>query len=272
LRLGAHHARLAPNEMAVATSEIRRPRRGRLYIVVGAILAVLAFAAAALLASLPLLQTTTTGTRVVVAKHDIKARTAIQESDLDLGSFSQVPPLAFFAVKDVMGKGARVDIPANSPITANVIAGSSDLLSTTDVAYLPIPAGYIAVTVPTSEQVGVGGYIQATDRISMIASINTNIFGKAPGSSVVRTVFRDVYVIKVGPVATAQSSTLTSSLTLLMTMCDSEYLVWLLNNASMKYELESYKDYGAAPKDADSKCQITGVGPAQVDARWKFTS
>jgi hypothetical protein len=106
----------------------------------------------------------------------------------------------------------------------------------------------------------------------MIASINTNIFGKAPGSSVVRTVFRDVYVIKVGPVANAQSSTLTSSLTLLMTMCDSEYLVWLLNNASMKYELESYKDYGAAPKDADSKCQTTGVGPAQVDTRWKFTS
>jgi hypothetical protein len=40
----------------------------------------------------------------------------------------------------------------------------------------------------------------------------------------------------------------------------------------MKYELESYKDYGAAPADADSKCTITGVGPAQVDNRWKFTS
>jgi Flp pilus assembly protein CpaB len=154
-----------------------------------------------------------------------------------------------------------------------MVAATSDLLSSSDVAYLPIPSGYVAVTVPTSEQVGVAGYVQATDRISILATANTALFGKSPGASVVRTVFRDVYVIKVGPVANAQSSqTLTSSLTLLMTACDSEYLFWLLNNATLKYELESYKDYGAAPKDADSKCQTTGVGPAQVDTRWKFTA
>jgi Flp pilus assembly protein CpaB len=274
LRLGAHHARLARNKMSVDRSEARRPRRSRLYIAIGAILAVLAFAAAATIASLPLLQTNNTGTRVVIAKHDIKARTVIQESDLDLGSYNPPPPLAFFAIKDVKGKGARVDIPASSPLTANMVAASSDLLSTTDVAYLPIPKGYVAVTVPTSEQVGVGGYIQATDRISLLATVNTALFGKSPGTSVVRTVFRDVYVIKVGPAANTQatSPTLTSSLTLVMTSCDSEFLFWLLNNATMKYELESYKDYGAAPADLESKCQITGVGPAQVDTRWKFTS
>jgi Flp pilus assembly protein CpaB len=260
--------------MSVDRSPGTRPRRGRLYIVIGAILAVLAFAAAATIASLPLLQTSTTGTKVVVAKHDIKARTVIQESDLDFASYNPPPPLAFFATKDVKGKGARVDIVANAPITANIVAASSDLLSSTDVAYLPIPSGYVAVTVPTGEQIGVGGYIQATDRIAMLATANTSLFGKSPGTSVVRTVFRDVYVIKVGPVANAQSptQTLTSSLTLLMTACDSEYLFWLLNNATLKYELESYKDYGAAPKDADSKCQPTGVGPAQVDVRWKFTA
>lgn len=259
--------------MSVDRSAGSRPRRGRLYIVIGAILAVLAFAAAATIASLPLLQTTSGGTKVVVAKHDIKARTVIQESDLDFASYNPPPPLAFFAIKDLKGKGARVDIAANAPITANIVAASSDLLSSSDVAYLPIPSGYVAVTVPTSEQVGVAGYVQATDRISILATVNTALFGKSPGASVVRTVFRDVYVIKVGPVANAQSSqTLTSSLTLLMTACDSEYLFWLLNNATLKYELESYKDYGAAPKDADSRCQTTGVGPAQVDVRWKFTA
>jgi Flp pilus assembly protein CpaB len=260
--------------MSVDRSSGTRPRRGRLYIVIGAILAVLAFAAAATIASLPLLQTQTTGTKVVVAKHDIKARTVIQESDLDFANYSPPPPLAFFATKDVKGKGARVDIAANSPITANIVAASSDLLSSSDVAYLPIPAGYVALTVPTSEQVGVGGYIQATDRISMLATVNTSIFGKAPGASVVRTVFRDVYVIKVGPVANTQSSsqTLTSSLTVLMTFCDAEYLTWLVTNATLKYELESYKDYAAAPKDLEAKCPITGVGPAQVDNRWKFTA
>lgn len=260
--------------MAVDRSSSTRPRRGRLYIVIGAILAVLAFAAAATIASLPLLQTQTTGTKVVVAKHDIKARTVIQEGDLDFLAYTPPPPLAFFAIKDVKGKGARLDIPANAPITANMVAASSDLLSSSDVAYLPIPKGYIAVTVPTSEQIGVGGYIQATDRISMLATVNTAVFGKSPGASVVRTVFHDVYVIKVGPAANTQSAspTLTSSLTLLMTNCDAEYLYWLLNNAGLKYELESYRDYAAAPADVESKCQITGVGPAQVDNRWRFTS
>jgi Flp pilus assembly protein CpaB len=233
--------------------------------VVGAILAVLAFAAAATIASLPLLQTSSTGTRVVVAKHDIKARTVIQESDLDFGSFTPAPPQTFSGIKDVKGKGARVDIPSGYPITANLLASSSDLLTGSEVAYLPIPSGYVAVTVPTSEQVGVGGYIQAT--------VNTNVFGKNPGSSVVRTVFRDVYVVRVGPSGQASSAqTVTTSLTLMMTSCDSEYLFWLLNNATMKYELESYKDYGAAPADADGKCPVTGVGPAQVDNRWHFTT
>src|SRR5579859_305046 len=134
--------------MAVDRSSRTRPRRGRLYIVIGAILAVLAFAAAATIASLPLLQTNTGGTKVVVASHDIKARTLIQESDLTFVSYAPPPPQSFFAIKDVKGKGARVDIPANQPVTANMIAATSDLLSSSDVAYLPIPKGYIAVTVP----------------------------------------------------------------------------------------------------------------------------
>src|SRR2546423_182607 len=91
------------------------------------------------------------------------------------------PPQAFFQLKDVLGKGARVDIPAGSPVTANLITTSGDLLSNSDVAYLPIPSGYVGVTVPTGEQIGVGGYVQVGDRITMLATINTSIFGATPG-------------------------------------------------------------------------------------------
>ncbi|TMG27531.1 MAG: hypothetical protein E6H95_08090 [Chloroflexi bacterium] len=146
--------------MSIATSVLSRPRRGRLYIVIGAVLAVLAFATAAGIASLPLIQGNTAGTKVVVAAHDIKARTVIQASDLTLTNLTQPPPQAFATVKDVAGKGSRVDIPAGMPVTANLVAPSGDLLSNSDVAYLPIPKGWVAVTVPTSEQVGVGGYVQ----------------------------------------------------------------------------------------------------------------
>jgi Flp pilus assembly protein CpaB len=248
--------------------------------VIGAVLAVLAFATAAGIASLPLLQGNTTGTRVVVASHDIKARTVIQSGDLTIATVQPGPPGYFSAVKDVAGKGARVDIPSGSPVTANLIASAGDLLSNSDVAFLPIPKGWIAVTVPTGEQVGVGGYVQLGDRITMLATVNTATFGQSPGISVVRTVFRDVDVIRVGPVGsagqTSATGTVTSSLTVLMTACDSEYLFWLLNNAQMKYELESYTDYANVPTQPDDKCpgvsSASGVGPRDVDKRWLFTS
>src|SRR5881628_2754443 len=110
--------------VSIATSVLARPRRGRLYIVVGAVVAVLAFALAAGIASLPLIQGTTGGTRVVVASHDIKARTVITASDLTLASFSPAPPQAFTAVKDVAGRGARVDILSGQPVSANLVAPS----------------------------------------------------------------------------------------------------------------------------------------------------
>src|SRR5207237_3520903 len=180
----------------------------------------------------------------------------IQSGDLTITNFQPAPPQAFAVVKDVAGKGAKVDIPAGSPVTANLITSSGDLLSNSDVAYLPIPKGWVAVTVPTSEQVGVGGYVQVGDRITMLATINTSSFGQSPGRPVVLTVFRDVDVLRLGPASGASTTgVVTSSLTVLMTGCDSEYLYWLLNNASMKYELESYTDYQSLPTGPDSKCE-----------------
>src|SRR5260370_28663423 len=106
-----------------------------------------------------------------------------------------VPKLAFYDVKAVEGKGARVDIPADAPITANLIAQSPDLLSSSDVTYLPIPQGFVAVQVPTSELVGVGGYVQLGDRITVLATINTSVFGANPGVSVVLAEFIIIYFV-----------------------------------------------------------------------------
>jgi pilus assembly protein CpaB len=264
--------------MSIANAEIVRPRRGRLYIVVGAILAVLAFATAAGLASLSLVQSNTSGTRIVVARNNITARTRIQAGDLELKAFTPAVPQAFVDLGAVSGKGARVDIAAGQPVTANMITSSGDLLGTSDVAYLPIPTGYVAVQVPTGELLGVGGYVQVGDRITMLATINTAIFGAGgAGSSIVRTVFRDLDVIRVGPSSTAPATSgQTSSLTVVVTACDAEYVFWLLNNATLKYTLESFKDYAPAPTQADSSCpkpsSASGVGPKDVDKRWHFTS
>src|SRR2546429_8906316 len=121
--------------MSIATSALARPRRGRLYIVIGAVLAVLAFATAAGIASLPLIQGTTTGVKVVVASHDIQARTVIQDSDLTLASINPTPPQSFTAVHKGAGQGARVDIPAGKPPNPNPGAPAGDLAGSTDARY-----------------------------------------------------------------------------------------------------------------------------------------
>lgn len=236
----------------------------------------LAFAAAAGLASLSLLPGTTTGTRIVVAKNDIGARTKIQASDLQLSTVNPAPKEAFTSISQVVGKGARVDIPAGDPVSANLIAQAGDLLSTSDVAFLPIPSGYVAVTVPTGELEGVGGYPQVGDRITMLATINTSVFGATAPVPVVRTVFSNLDILRVGPVTGQNATGVSSSLTLLTTGCDAEYLFWLLNNATLKYTLESFRDYAATPSQPDPTCpnlsSAGGVGPKEVDKRWHFTS
>src|SRR4029077_4649008 len=195
---------------------IGRPRRGRIYIIVGVILAVLAFGTAAAVASLPLLAPASGGTKVVVAKSTITARTRIQTSDLELKSISPTPPESFTDIATVAGKGARVDIPAGAAVTAHLLTTTPDQPNRGDTPFLPIPSGWVAVTVPTSEQVGVAGYVQVGDRITILATINTSAFGPGPSAPVVRTVFKDINVIRVGPpVAAGQPSSgqLTSSLT-----------------------------------------------------------
>jgi len=260
-----------------ASPQIGRPRRSRLYIVIGTALALLAFLAAAALASAPyLFPAAGNGTKVVVAKTNISARTRIQASDLELQAITPNPPNSFTAVSAIAGKGARVDILAGEAITANLVADSPDLVSNSTSTYLPIPQGYVAVTIPTSEQTGVGGYIQVGDRIAVLASINTAIFGGVPPTQAVRTAFTDLVVIEVGAISPSQGqSSIGTSLTVLMTGCDAEYLYWLLNNAQLKYELESYHDYGNLPSAPDPNCasvlKAGGVGPAEVEARWHFT-
>ncbi len=76
--------------------------------------------------------------------------------------------------------------------------------------------------------------------------------------------------------SSAGASQLTSSLTVLMTACDSEYMFWFLNNAILKYTLESFKDYEPTPNQPDPTCpnltSAGGVGSREVDKKWKFTT
>lgn len=238
---------------------------------------------------------------VVVAKGPIALRHTITKDDLDtLKNVSTNVTNVYTSVNDVVGLIAQVQITKGAVITKDMLGKDIGLISAGAApAYLPLASGYVALTIPTSEQVGVAGHITLGDYITVIAYGPITTFpkpGKASSAApttgtVSKTVFTNVRVIGLGPatsnVQPASGATtvggsapvggVTSSLTVEMTQCDSEYFTWFLSVMQVKYTLESFADYLAqAPSAPDPTCQTVdaahGVTAKQVDARYHFST
>ncbi len=225
---------------------------------------------------------------VVIAKVDIPARATITTDLLTVAKLNgkDVPPQSFRAIADVAGgKTARfalIDIKANQPVLANALVNSADLAAP-QPSFLPIPQGFVAMTIPTSEEQGVAGYIQPGDYIGIIATVDKG------ANTASKTIFNNVHVIRVGtatvtitpgrngPTATRVASGGSSSLTVVVNQCDAEYLTWFLAKTNLRYTLENFKDYdkGTAnnPQQA-AACPIDkaeGVTNADVAKRFGST-
>ncbi|HET9781280.1 MAG TPA: Flp pilus assembly protein CpaB [Candidatus Dormibacteraeota bacterium] len=219
--------------------------------------------------------------KVVAAARDIGAREPITLDMVTIGTFptSAAPTGKTFAkVTDLIGFAAVVPIYKGQAITDNIVT-ISDQISTSQSSYLPIPAGYVVMTIPDSELVGVAGYVAQGDYIDVIATVNTAQFSPANPRTVTKTVFSKLYVMRVGPQSVVprqgQPQGVSSSITVLLTECDAQYLVWLTQNATLKYTLLSYHDYGTPNLQPDPSCPGNAapalIGPAQVDQKWDFT-
>jgi len=289
--------------LAVAPAAARpRPGGGRLFIIVGVVLAIVAFGAVFLLSS-------ATGgagiggpnTSVVIAKQAIPLRHQITSADIEIakvsingnGSLANTYP----ATNDVLSLVSEINITKGSVITSDMLARDISLVPAGAApAYLPLAKGYVAITIPTAEQQGVAGHISVGDYITVISSANLTLFNSSgaqqgPVRQVSKTVFVNLRVIGLGPASAgvqpangsggttsaAASSGVTSSLTVELTQCDAEFLTWFLANTQVRYTLESYKDYSTAPTDnQDTTCATIqaagGVTNKQVDAKYKFSS
>jgi Flp pilus assembly protein CpaB len=239
---------------------------------------------------------------VVVAKVAIPLRHQITKDDLDtLKSVSTNVTNVYTNLNDVVGLIAQVQITKGAVVTKDMLARDIGLVSAgVAPAYLPLAKGYVALTIPTSEQVGVAGHITLGDYITVVASGQTTMFptpkrssssGTAGITNVSKTVFTDVRIIGLGPATTnvqpASGATtvggsqptggVTSSLTIELTQCDAEYFTWFLSAMQVKYTLESFADYLATPPTApDPTCPDVlaahGVTVKQVDARYHFST
>jgi len=291
--------------LAVAPAATRpRPGGGRLFIIVGVLLAALAFGGVFLLGNVggggALGGPTNT---VVVAKQTIPLRHQITLADLETAKASvngNAPTNSYSNLADVKDKIAQVNIAKGVILTSDMLATDLNVIPTgAQPAYLPLAKGYVAMTIPTGEQQGVAGHISVGDYVTVIASVSVQIFAtsgtqQGPPKQVSKTVFTNLRIIGLGPASsgvtsaagsgqtTSQSGAattgVTSSLTVELTQCDAEYLVWFLANTTIRYTLESYKDYKPTPpadNDDPSCLQITsagGVSNKQVDAKYHFST
>ena len=217
---------------------------------------------------------------VVVAAHDLQIRVQVLPADLTIAKFhaADVPPGAFTKLSDIGNVVAAINISRGQPVTSNLLLTSSDAVIGPQSAYLPIPTGYVALTIPTGEQQGVAGYIQVGDYLSLAVQLG----GKT--SKNVRTVFTNIPVIRIGaapsdnaPITGGSSNPpkqggLSNSLTVVVTQCQAEFIVWFLSNGTLTYTLESYKDYSPKNTTPDQSCKnvdaAKGVTQADVALKW----
>jgi Flp pilus assembly protein CpaB len=189
---------------------------------------------------------------VVVATRDLQPRVAIDSASLTLKTIpvpSTYPKVYFTRVQDVQGLIPLVAVSAGQAVASNEVAKPSEALGS-QAAYLPIPSGYVAITIPTSEQQGVANFIQPEDYISVIATVST------AGKVASKTIFTNLHVIRVGTAATTGSNaSVASSLTVVVTECQAEVITWFLDYASLKYVLQSFHDYlQPGAQTPDPKC------------------
>jgi len=269
--------------VAVAQAPARpRSGGGRLFIIIGVVLAIVGFLAAVALGNLGGGKSGGTAacpcSLVVYAAKDISLRTQITSQDqIAVRSIPDTyKPAGAITIDGATKEGdkskkgleavqnyiAEVNIVKDQPLLTSTLAKPGDNVTGAQAAYLPIPDGYVAFTLPTSEQVGVAGYIQPGDYITVLASAGSQ------KTAATVTVFTQLHVLRVGPanlsVTSASSSSAASnqptttapatSLTVVVTACDSELITWLANNSQLKYELESYKNYAPNPTAQNPTC------------------
>jgi len=227
-----------------------KPKSNRILLIFGVFLAIVAFGGALLVGRTSGGNIAVGGAKnvpAVVALKDIPASTQITADMVTVQQFSadQAPPYAFRAKDLVVGKFAAIPIHTGSAIIDYDVVSDVSGVQPAKQAFLPIPAGMVAMQIPTGELVGAGGYIQPDDRIDVIVSYQP----KGAQQAVTKTSFTNLHVIRVGPAGGANTRGISSSLTVIVTLKQAEDLKWALDNTNYKFVLKSVKDYDVPDPD-----------------------
>lgn len=237
-----------------------KPKSNRILLIFGVFLAIVAFGGALLVGrtggGTNAIGGATKNVPAVVATKDIPASTQITADMVTVVQFSQdqAPPYAFRGKDLVVGKYAAIPIHLGSAIIDYDIVADAGSVQAAKQAFLPIPAGMVAMQIPTGELVGAGGYVQPDDRIDIIITASIYPAGTNPANAkpYTKTTFTNLHVIRVGPAGSANTRGISSSLTVIVTLKQAEDLKYLLDNTNYKYVLKSVKDYDVPDADTSA--------------------
>ena len=249
------------------------PRWNLPLVIVGAVLALGGFAASVFIgrAGEPAVGPAATSPIVVAAK-DLEQRRTLTLGDLAIAHWSSadIPTGSLADRSAAVGQVLQAPLRAGQPVLSNLL-GRTASNATSQASFLPLPTGYVAATLPTTELAGVAGNIRAGDYIDVLAVVPP----QTPGPSSVRTIYSGVHVVSVGLAsdqAAASGAPAAASLTVAVTECQAEFLAWFAANAALKYTLLSSEDYRAAAATApEGSCPASagkGVSQADIKARW----
>ena len=129
-------------------------------------------------------------TTVVVATVDLDPSTAITSNEVALESrdVSTVPRDAFTSTDQVIGKFAVLPVTAQTVLSANLVATTSNTLPSAGAFNLK--KGDVAVAIPYVVDKGIGGFVKAGDHVDVL--IDTS------GNDTLHYGFEDVPILRVG--------------------------------------------------------------------------
>jgi Flp pilus assembly protein CpaB len=251
-----------------------KPRSNRLLMVLGLVIAAVAFIAVVVFAgNRGSSGGPSTTQKVVVTAVDVPAGTQISPQLVKtVDAAAEVVPAGAYGTitcapkgggcTDVDGQFAAVALPKNTVLTQSNLVSSTAKLPPTLKPYLDIPAGQVAVTIPAGGELqAVGGFIQPDDRVDVLAS---GLPGQKQGTW--KAVYQNIVIKHVGPVGSANTQGISSSYILFVPLDQAENLSYLFASGTYKFVLKSQKD--ATPTDTLGPANTSGASQDTFNSKF----
>ena len=220
----------------MSTAAAPRQRR-TLQVVIGVVLVVVAFVGVLVFSKLSGSGAPAQVT-IVGAAGSIRTATVITAANLKSISVDTLPTGAVRDQSLLIGKIARQDIAAGSPVLDSDVA--SPAIGTATKLYFALPAGKVALNIPATD---ISPYVQPGDEIDIIASPHP-ASGAATTGTQYKVTLKALKVLAVGAPSTTSTAGAASggNLIVQVNLQDAEAIQFLVKNADFTYVLRSPLD------------------------------